>query len=243
MEELESIQLRECILDVWMLFQPSKHRQLETFLFRTGRWLRVYHEQLGQLHNGAFYSDNIHDIIQKNLQVIELSSRMDFRQLRASLEKARDKYKGQLIMHGLLHWNFDCANVLISNDERVCILDSHFIDGPIYVDITKIMTDLQTYSLQTLTHGWFIRKNTLKRFHQAILRGYFGEEHPHMAALNLYGIFSILEKWQTDEETLQEKVSEKGMKARLYRALALWRRNYFRKLVNSYLKELAAGSF
>jgi len=239
MEELEARQLREFLLDMRMSFQTSRHKQLEMFLFRTGRWLRVYHEQLGQLHDGAFYNDNIHGIIQKNLQMIESASGMDFEQLRSILDKAREKRRDQSIAHGLLHWNFDCANVLISTDDRVCILDSHFIDGPIYVDITKIMTDLQTYIFQTLSQGLFIRADQMKRFHQSILRGYFGEEQPDTTALNLYGIFSILEKWQTDEETLQDKIEKKETSRYFYQAFAGWRRIYFKKLISSHLRQLA----
>jgi hypothetical protein len=233
MEQLEAVPLRKKFLDFRTAYNQAWQDQLATFCYRSGRWLRVYHEQLGQLHAGPFFSDNIHNIIERNLQFIQTSSHFDLTSLRKTLDQTRVKSKYLTLPHGLLHWNFDCANILISTDNRVGVLDSHFIEGPIYVDITKIMTDLQTYSLQTLSYGWFIRAGMINHLHQSILRGYFGEEPYSKTALTLYSIFSVLEKWQSDEETLQQTGKDRDITLLALRTSAAWRKNYFWKLINS----------
>lgn len=233
MEELDARPLRKKFMDIKTAYQSDHQENIETLLNSAGRWLRIFHEKLGNMEEGLFFDASIRDAMEKNLETIETTSRLDFTALRKKLDSAQDKFKNTKISHGLLHRDFNCANVLVSNDGRIGVLDFHFVRGPIYIDIAKILTDIQTYSLQSFSQGKFINARLMTRFHQSVLKGYFGDEVLDDKALNLYSVFAILEKWQADEEKLLE-----GKDKFIIRLLAPFRRNYYMRLANSYAAKL-----
>ena len=233
MEELDARPLRKKFMKVKTAYQSDWQEHIAFLLKSAGRWLRIFHEQLGYMKEGPFFDNPIREIMDKNLQTVETTSRLDFSEIRKKLDSAQVKYKDMTLSHGLLHRDFNCANVLVSNDDRIGVLDFHFVNGPIYIDIAKILTDIQTYSLQSFSQGTFINKGLMKKFHQSVLNGYFGDEAPIENALNLYSVFAILEKWQADEEKLLE-----GKDKFHIRALAPLRRNYYMRLVTSYASKL-----
>jgi Ser/Thr protein kinase RdoA (MazF antagonist) len=173
--------------------------------------------------------------MEKNLKTIETTSSLDFSELRKTLDTAQTKLKNVTITHGLLHRDFNCANVLVSQDGRIGVLDFHFVRGPIYIDIAKILTDIQTYYLQAFSQGLFINSKLMNKFHQSVLNGYFGDEELNTRALNLYSVFAILEKWEADEEKLLEGTDKFHI-----RAFAPFRRNYYMRLVNYYAAKLVS---
>lgn len=238
MEELEARPLRSMILNFKTAYHAGWQEQLSAWFYRSGRWLRVYHEQLGKLHEGPFFGDDIHAALEKSINAIEPFHDFDFTPVRKVLQKTSAAYKDRSLSFGLLHWNFDCANFLVAEDNRIGILDPHFIDGPIYMDIAKIMTDLQTYRLQTLSYGLFIREKVMQKFHRSILQGYFGSEQPDEVAVNLYCIYAVLDKWQIDEEAEHEHGKEHGWLHQFIQSHATWRRKYFMKLLSAYVDRL-----
>lgn len=233
MEELDARPLRKKFMKIKTAFNAEWQEHIVTLLNSAGRWLRIYHEQLGNRQDGPFFDNSIREIMEKNLQTIETTSRLDFSALRKTLDTAQNELKDATLTHGLLHRDFNCANVLVSQDGRIGVLDFHFVRGPIYIDIAKILTDIQTYSLQAFSQGTFINSKLMKRFHQSVLSGYFGDEELNAKALNLYSVFAILEKWEADEEKLLEGTDKFHI-----RALAPFRRNYYMRLVNSYAAKL-----
>jgi hypothetical protein len=235
MEELEARPLRQRLLKIETALQPAQQNRLEHLFNHAGRWLRVYHEQLGSLHDGPFVSDQVYANFESAMAQIEAAGWFKLDSVRAAVKRAREKFAAQQLPHGRLHWDFHCANILVTADERLGVLDFRLIDAPVYVDIARLMTDLQTYRLQVLSYGWFLRAEVVARFHAAIVRGYFGDETPHRAALYLYGLFAILEKWQTDEEMLSEG------RGRSLQSLVFWRRRYFRRLLAGYVHKLEAN--
>jgi len=233
MEELDARPLRKKFMDLKTAYQPDHQKKIEDLLNSAGRWLRIFHEKLGNMQEGPFFDNPIREAMEKNLETIETTSQLDFSSLRKKLDTAQDELKDNMITHGLLHRDFNCANVLVSNDGRIGVLDFHFVRGPIYIDIAKILTDIQTYSLQSFSQGNFISSRLMARFHQSVLNGYFGDEELNSKALNLYSVFAILEKWQADEEKLLE-----GKDKFIIRLFAPLRRNYYMRLANSYAAKL-----
>ncbi|HSG42969.1 MAG TPA: phosphotransferase [Anaerolineales bacterium] len=222
-------------MDIKTAYQSDHQKNIETLLNSAGRWLRIFHEKLGNMNmeEGPFFDASIQNAMEKYLETVETTSGLDFSALRKKLDAAQDEFKNTTITHGLLHRDFNCANVLVSNDGRIGVLDFHFGRGPIYIDIAKILTDIQTYSLQSFSQGNFINARLMTRFHQSVLKGYFGDEVLNDKALNFYSVFAILEKWQADEEKLLE-----GKDKLIIRLLAPFRRNYYMRLASSYAAKL-----
>lgn len=233
MEELDARPLRKKFMDIKTAYQSDWQEGIEKLLNSAGRWLQIFHEKLGNMQEGPFFDESIRNAMEKNLETIETTSGLDFSRLRKILDTAQNEYKDLTTTHGLLHRDFNCANVLVANDGRVGVLDFHFVRGPIYIDIAKILTDIQTYSLQSFSQGNFISPRLMARFHQSVLKGYFGDEAPNSKALNLYSVFAILEKWQADEEKLLE-----GKDKFIIRLFAPLRRNYYLRLTHSYAEKL-----
>lgn len=218
---------------MWVDGEPRKI--FETHMNTVGRWLRIFHDQLGVRQEGPFFSEALYKDVQEHLDRIEASaSHPDAVFVRELILALYKKYRGVKLPHRTLHNDFNSANIFVTNDGRICSFDSHNIPGPMYVDLAKIMTDLETCRVQVLSGGLAVPRPSLGIFNASLLKGYFGENSADHIALNFFRLVMLIERWKDSEETF-EKVSGTGKFVNSIAMIQL--RRYYRNLLRRQAKQ------
>jgi hypothetical protein len=204
-------------------------RRFETLLEYSGRWLRIYHDCMGEAQEGAFFSNTLHEEAGKKLAHIERSyASLNLDDARNLLASVFRKYQGETLPYRPLHDDFNGANVFVTRDGKVCSLDPKNSVGPVYIDLAKFMTDLETGRNQVITNGMYAPSHLLKKFNLALLRGYSTQQSMNGAALDLYRILAIIDKWQ-ENETKVERLMVKPLTPAYFATLQM--RRYFSHLL------------
>jgi hypothetical protein len=107
------------------------------------------------------------------------------------------------------------------------------LPGPLYIDLAKIITDMETDRIQLITNGLWVPYARLQRFHAALLRGYFGSEAVDQASLSLFSFLSLLEKWKEAEVRFK---SSSGKQKFVYSLAMPQIRKYFLQLIHNLVK-------
>jgi len=234
MEKLDMHLLREHFTTVNMVLQSKWQEVFALHLEDSARWLRIYHEQIGERKDeSSFWEEQFEVFHQYLCKISEYYPGFKLHPVQLFIEQAHEKYQGMYLSYGIVHFNFDLANIFVTEDNQLGSFDPHYRPGPLYADIAKLLIDLQTRAAQMLTYGWFIRPALQNSFKQAVLNGYFAGQPYDKASLDIFCIMALLEKWLTDEETLAQS---SGMKKLVYSLLAPWRRSYFSNLLSKQIK-------
>lgn len=229
MEEADIRTLKTNFQKPVMWIEGNARRVFESHLELTGKWLRVFHDQIGDAREGPFFSEAFYQRVQENLKRIRPVYGKDVESLQSMVRKLYDQYKNKTLPYRITHDNFSLANVFVTGDEKICSFDPHNKPGSIYIDIAKFIVDMETCAIQVLTFGMSIPPSRLKKFNAAFLRGYFRSEPVDFHALNLYRLIYLLEKWDDNEE---KALLAGGAKKILYGIAALPMRRYFSKLIH-----------
>lgn len=233
MEKLDMQLLREHFTTLKMVSDKKWQEAFALHLNDSARWLRIYHERIGGIKDGSSCWDEQFEIMRQYLHKIsEYYPAFKLHSLRLFIDRSQEKQRGSNLSYGMVHFNFDLANIFITKDNQLGSFDPHYRPGPLYADIAKLLIDLQTRAVQMLTYGWFIRPALQDKFRQATLHGYFADQPYDLTSLNLFCFAAVLEKWLTDEETLAQS---SGLKKIVYFLIAPWRRNYFSNLLNQQI--------
>jgi len=236
-EELQAQPLKEHLLRMRMgLGYVPAWRSFEEILKRSARWLRIYHEQMGDVNSEPLSQIGLWEKVEHILQQLEnVASVDDLEFIGNSVMQELKESANIEVPLAMLHGDFHCANILVMPDGRVGALDADCVRGPIYEDIAKLIADLETRSVQMLTRGRFIRSGQMQRCVATILDGYFGSEELNRKLLELFTVMAVLNKWVMDEGALSQTV---GFQRLLRKLVASWRRQYFSRLVRHHLAEM-----
>jgi hypothetical protein len=188
---------------------------------------------MGEAQEGAFFSNTSFEEARKKLAHIERSyASLNLDDARNLLAAVFRKYPGKTLPYRPLHDDFNGANVFVTRDGKVCSLDPKNSLGPVYIDLAKFMTDLETGRNQVITNGLYAPLPLLKKFNLALLRGYSSQQSVNDAALDLYRILAIIDKWQ-ENETKVERLMVKPLTLNYFAALQM--RRYFSRLLRRHV--------
>jgi predicted transcriptional regulator len=219
--------------DMWI---RNKRIAFENLLEHAGKWLRVYHDQIWDVkEKGDFFSNTLYENAQENLEQIKKTySCSNLTHAQKLLDELYRRYKGAILPHRNIHGDFNCANIFVTGDGKICSLDPKNSFGAIYIDLAKIMTDLESCINQVLTNRTTAPLGILKSLNLSVLKGYFNQQPIDNVALDLFRILSLIEKWREDENKLEQSI---GKPASFYYLAAPQMRNYFSKLIGCHVQK------
>lgn len=239
MEEADLRTLRSFFQSPKMLIEGKARRTFESYLELAGQWLRIFHDGNGRAGEALIFEKTIYDTARQNLDRIKphLSKEDQFR-LGELLDKLYEMNSGKVVPYRILHNDFNSANIFVSRGGRICSFDPHNRLGPIYIDLAKLITDVETYRIQLITNGLWVPYARLQTFHAALLRGYFGSEAVHQSFLSLFRFLSLLEKWKDAEVRF---VSSTRKRKFVYSLAMPQIRRYFLRLIHNLISEKFQG--
>jgi len=147
----------------------AEGRQVEV-LRRVGRVLRLYHERAagagpGRLDGTALAAE---------LEAIAARPCLGGPSLREALEvvaRQARKLDGRTVVMGATHGDFSLANVVVTPDGRVAILDPNLVDAPVLEDTAKLLIGLRMRRARAISLGLLGRVG-LRLAELAFLEGY-----------------------------------------------------------------------
>lgn len=228
MEEADIHTLKSRFQKPAMWLEGSARKVFESHLELTGHWLRTFHDQIGDAHGGPFFGEGLSQKVQSNLQRIRANSGTDVMFLQSLMETSYRQNQDKTLPYRITHDNFSLANVFVTGDEKICSFDPHNKPGAIYLDIAKLITDMETCFMQLATYGMSIPPSRLEKFNATFLRGYFQSEPVDVSALNLYRLILLIEKWAETEDKIAEAT---GARKTAYTVSTLLMRNYYLRLI------------
>lgn len=164
-ERLEAAPLRSR-LGRW----PGSERREAEVLRRAGRALRLYHDRVAGAVAGTFDGERLAaELEAEAARLGGIPSRWSAA-LASLARQAREHHRDPVLL-GAAHGDFNLANVLVTGDGRVAILDPNLVPGPLLVDVAKLLTDLRMRRSRALTLGLLGRKG-LAAAEAAFLEGY-----------------------------------------------------------------------
>jgi hypothetical protein len=235
MEEANIRTLKSYFQSPDMLLDGEPRQTFEEYLELAGRWLHIFHDQMGRVEEDFLFSRSLYQNVQASIQGIQAGAKnIDLTAISELISRLYDRCGNVKVPYHFLHEDFHLANVFVSDDGRVCSFDPHNRPGPLYLDLAKFITDLETNRLQVVTNGLFIPPQRLKSFNEALLRGYFGIRYIDHFALNLFRLLTLIQKWEENEIKLEHST---GLKRFLYILVAPQMRGYFQRLINKLVDE------
>ena len=234
MEEADLRILRSFFRSPKMLFKEQTRKKFESYLELAGRWLRIFHDDNGRAGEGAVFETALYETARRNLDRVKPHlSKKDQIRLGELLDELYETNSGEVVPYCILHDDFNSANIFVSRDGRICSFDPHNRPGALYIDLAKIITDMETDRIQLITKGLWIPYARLQTFHAALLSGYFGSEAVDHSSLSLFRFWSLLEKWKDAEVRFE---SSSGKRKFVYSLAMPQIRGYFLQLIHRLVK-------
>jgi hypothetical protein len=238
-EEVKIRPLKSLFQSPRMFVEGEARRTFEEYVKLTGRWLRIFHDQIGGVEDGILFPESLYQIAQGNLEKIQSHSKhrglSDIRDLVSNLY---NRYDNVTVPYHFLHEDFHLANVFVSDDGRICSFDPHNRPGSLYLDLAKFITDLATTRTQVLTNGFMVPPPRLKIYNEVLLLGYFEADYIDHFALNLYRLLTLIQKWEENEIRLERSA---GLRRFLYLLAAPQMRGYFQRFLDKLVYEQFRG--
>ena len=239
MEEADLRTLRSFFRSPKMLIEGQARQTFEGYLELTGRWLRIFHDVNGSAGEGLLFDASLYDLACANLDKIKPNlSQKDQFFIADLLDKLYKMLRGRVVPYRILHEDFNSANIFITRDGRICSFDPHNRPGPLYIDLAKIITDVETYRIQLITNGLWVPYPRLQTFHASLLHGYFGSDTVDHSVLSLFRLLSLLEKWKDAEIRFE---SSSGKRKLVYSLAMPQIRRYFLRLIHNLISEKFQG--
>ena len=239
MEEAKLRTLRSFFRSPKMLIEGQARKTFESYLELAGRWLRIFHDGNGRAEEGPIFEKHLYETARQNLDQIKphLSKRDQFL-VGDLLDKLYEMNSSEVMPYCILHDDFNSANIFVSRDGRICSFDPHNRPGPVYIDLAKLIADVETYRIQLITNGLWVPYTRLQKFHASLLRGYFGSEAVDQSSLSLFRFLSLLEKWKDAEVRFESSTRKRKF---VYSLAMPQIRRYFLRLIHSLISEKFLG--
>lgn len=238
MEEFQSQTLREILME-WKTILGSKNNvnRLLNAAQLTGSWLHNFHSKMHKNHEIEKPIQPIMNEVQGLVDRLRVASQRQNPANSTQVEffKKINSIESKKIFYSNIHGDMTCDNVLYSNENKVCIIDVKTKQAPIYSDIGLIMIHPDTFMLQIFSFGLFFRRQNIRAYRAAILKGYFDDQPFDNSLLNLYCAIKMLDKWVMYEEIM---ANSKGRKRLLSFLSAPLLRAYFKSKITKYLNSM-----
>ncbi len=237
MEELPSQSLEEIANDLRTRMSIPGHFQLfEDTLCRAGQWLRVFHEVLGGWELQAFDGDDFLGKVDRKINQLAplVGSQLDLASLRSRFAKQLELIDGVDIPHVQLHGDYFFKNILVTADRRVAGIDLYLQKwGPIYRDLSTLLTEIIEQKLKFTSLGFFVRRQNLIRSEKSVLEGYFSNEKYNGRVLYVCCGLDILTMWYWYEDRYSSLSGPESSAAALLRPRI---RQYLYHVAENYLE-------
>jgi hypothetical protein len=221
--------------DMLVLGRPPQTREFQGHLANAARWVRIFHDRIGQRSVMDVPRAEIESRVDALLADLRKYSRgrVDTASIRTSLLAAVPD--GWRVPVARTHDDYHYSNVLVSPEGRVCGLDARrrTVRNPIYADLATLLLDPATRVASMLTGGLLLPRRFFERSRQSILDGYFAAEPHDASILDFYCAIVALDKWMINERRLAA-----GMARFAGIVLRPWVRWYFSSLLRQYLVSL-----
>ena len=182
--------------------------QIENALSRSAKWLRIFHQRVGQAEMMPFSQEDAQVEIEEVLAALMHNSReqVEVSAYRAKLSAMLDEIGESPVLTASLHDDFQYSNIMILGDGRACAIDA---DGsrraPVYYDLATLLVDPQTRLVQFFSFGNFAPKRQLAHLREVVLSTYFEGKKVDELVLSFYCALVVLHKWRMDEKKLMTK--------------------------------------
>lgn len=164
-ERLEAAPLRSR-LGRW----PGSEGRRAEVLRRAGRALRLYHDAVAGAGEGPLDGDTLAAELEGEAARTG-GGPSPWPAALASLARQARKRHGERAVLGATHGDFNLANVLVTGEGRVAVLDPNLVPGPLLADAAKLLTDLRMRRSRALALGLLGRRG-LAAAEAAFLEGY-----------------------------------------------------------------------
>jgi len=241
MEELSARTLKTHLRHPAAAVSRRTQHRLEEVFVRAGSLLRVFHDGAAGAHDGPIVDADAMGSVTAGLDEVEQSSRdrLDVDGLRAVVGRVVDLGPDVTVPYAPLHCDFNCANIMVDANDRVALLDPRLLVGPVYRDLARLVVDLETFNVQAMTHGLYLRRSA-ETFAEAVPRGYFGASPLNRVALEFFIIVAILDKWRYDSERKTRATRPRVLQLVDDRAI-VWRRRLLERLLKRQHDHLDAA--
>lgn len=222
----------------WFTF-PSHN--LDQAFRNAGAWLGMFHqlprkENVSARHTNRFeFVESINNFT--SYLGAQLKDEDNFNDLAKSLETAARRTLPESLPEGLAHGDFAMRNILIGNNSQVTVLDTLARwRTSIFEDIGYFLIALNTTSLQVFSRGLAFNNNCLSRYEREFLLGYFDEKPIPAAAIRLYEVQALLDKWSARLADLKSSSQITTPLKKLSKLYILNR--YFKDMLNRLVTEI-----
>lgn len=234
MLEVQATPLRDMVKKPQIGFgQPEATDHFVGHLHKAIRWLRYFHDKVG----GSESRDLSKELMRARLNKISkdvanhIGSRYNVLAILDILRSQIEKSAGRERI-ALVHGDFHASNILITNQNQVCVLDPrvHSDKSSVYKDLATLLIDLSLKPIPMVTGGKF-SQNFLQKSRQSVIESYFepGEFEPSI--LNFYCACEALFKWSMDERDFKRR-KKMRIVAPIARPILT---NYMHGLIRRYL--------
>lgn len=235
-EEYESVHLDK-LLHHWPFLVKIKilnYPDLFMIVQNAATWLAIYHREIQLQQEKPYSSKNLSEEIREILSDLSKASnkKLKLEPLRTAFSQKIDGLSLNTLPFSIIHGDFKSENILITHDNRICVIDFKPTQDTIYYDLGQFLVEPDTYKVQIFTFGGFFSNNFLKKYRNAILEGYFKNKSFDQRFVDLYCAINLVEKW-----TLNETIINNYKDFRKYISLPLRpiMRYYFNNLILTYL--------
>ena len=239
-EESNDPRLRQLFLRNNRLYSAFTHDELIIAFQNVGTWLRIYHtmpkEEDVKVRNPS--RDDYFDAINKLTDFLgkTLGDEAFFRKTVSIIIDTGRKVLPESLPLGLGHGDYAMRNILIGPNARVTVLDTFAKwRTPIYEDIGYFLNELKMSYPQVISQGLAFSSDQLVVFECAFLKGYFDNKPIPYAAIRLYEMLALLDKWSSAVAKSFEQPKFTKITSRLKIILI---NQYFKRRTRSLLAEI-----
>ncbi len=209
--------------------------EVEDAVRSAGKWLRIFHEGVGNPHPGQISQVETRREINARLEKLKENSngQVNVDRFRESFMELLYKIKDQVLPFSILHEDYQWSNIMVAADGRVCGLDPrHHTLGPVYSDLATFLIDPETRFVNIVA-GWLVYSHRQRdHYRKVFVEAYFGKDVFEPAALNFYCALAALHKWSVDEASYHTTRGGKWLLTVLSRSLS---RIHFTRVIRNYL--------
>ncbi len=211
--------------------RPGEWQNLLNTLSSAGRWLRIFHEGVGNVSRLPFDFASAEAALDEVLGRLQTNSRgrVAKASLHADVYHALKRLKGVELPFVNAHGDFHYSNILVLANGLVCAIDPYFEERqPVYFDLASLLIDPQTRPVQVFSGGLWISPPYLSQMQKVILESYFQSETANPDALFFYSAMAVLYKWAGLEKDL---ASVKGVRKLMMAPVRPLVRRHFRRVL------------
>ncbi|MBC8507076.1 MAG: phosphotransferase [Anaerolineales bacterium] len=237
MEELPSRTLENLAFDLRTRFRINPEWNLfKDSLCITGRWMRIYHEVLGDWQFAPLDVDALILEIEQKINILMMAQPRftDWEEIQTKFRQILENLRGLLVPHVNLHGDLFFTNVLITADQRVAVIDlARDMRGPIYTDLSSMIIELVEQRLKVSSIGFVINQPTIRSLENAILEGYSDTGVDDLPVLSIFCAKLLLSVWNWYEQRVENSSRVNKL---FLRSIHPFIRYYLCREIRSYLK-------